>query len=283
VAIPTITKDFVTDIPNCYMVADPFLTKVGSTHYLFFEAQYDDGITLNVGAGNYCCYATSPDGLTWTYGSKIETLPGGNYCQVMQLDVDGQWTDYYVAPHLSQSYMDLYKAVTFPAVWTLHRRMITVAYQLRDATVFYYGGYWWVVAGTTDPERLMLFYSDDLLYGTFTAHPSNPILTGIDKSRPGGRPIVRAGSVDLYLQDSATTYGNKLRAYRLTNLTTATVTVTELGTSPILEASGVADAWNKDGMHQLDRINSGLSVVDGKILVGGEDVWAIGFYRDTTE
>jgi hypothetical protein len=125
-----------------------------------------------------------------------------------------------------------------------------------------------------------LYYSGNLLDTPFQSHPSNPILTGFDKYRPGGRPIIRQNAVDVYMQKGDLTYGEKIRAFRLTNLTPTTVTITELVTSPVLSASGVTDAWNKDGMHTLDRVDSTLSVVDGKILIGGNDVWSIGFYRD---
>jgi hypothetical protein len=281
---PVVTAALVTDVPNAYMVADPFITKVDDTFYLFFECQYSDGVTPNIGIGNYCCYATSADGLSWTYGAKIPTLPGGNYCQVFQVDVNGT-REYFVVPHFGTTgtdYLDLYRAVTFPTTWEYYKRILLSSTQLfRDSQVFYYGNYWWILTGAQDIEGYaQLYYSSNLLDVPFQAHPSNPILTNWSKFRPGGRAIIRANAVDIYTQKSDVTYGQKLRAYRLTNLTPTTVTVAELATSPILQNSDLADAWNKDGMHTLDRIDSGLSVADGKILVGGQDVWSIGFYRD---
>jgi hypothetical protein len=281
---PVIDYTFVTDIPNAYMVADPFITKVDNTYYLFFECQYSDGVTPNIGIGNYCCYATSSDGLTWTYGAKIPTLPGGNYCQVFKADVNGT-REYFVVPHFSTTgsdFLNMYRAVTFPTVWEHYKVILqssTVLY--RDSQVFYYNNLWWIFTGILTIEGYgHLYYSSNLLDEPFAAHPSNPILTNYSKFRPGGRAIIRANSVDIYTQQSDVTYGQKVRAYRLTNLTSTTCTVAELATSPILQNSDVGGAWNKDGMHTLDRVNSGLSVVDGKILIGGEDVWSIGIYRD---
>jgi hypothetical protein len=142
-----ITADFVTDVPNAYMVADPFLTKVGSTFYLFFECQYDDGINLNIGIGNYSCYATSSDGLNWTYGAKIPTLGAGNYCQVMQIDVNGI-REYFVTPHNPTSgndFIDMYRAVVFPTTWEHYKILLTSTHGFRDAEFFYYNGYWWIL------------------------------------------------------------------------------------------------------------------------------------------
>ncbi len=86
---------------------------------------------------------------------------------------------------------------------------------------------------------------------------------------------MRATSVDIFVQDNVTSYGNKTRIYKLTDLSKTTVTVTELAGSPILNASG--SGWNSNGMHQLDRVDDTLSVVDGK---DASSVWSIGIYKD---
>ncbi len=270
----------MTDVANIYLVADPFVIydDDNEEYVLYFEAQYDDGETLNVGVGNVTGYATSPDGLTWTYQGQVTGIPEGNYNAAFRVNHAGGH-DWFMIPH-EDGITRIYMCTVFPHTWDLVKTLITTP-PARDATIFQYGGYWYIYYGGEGSTPLYLFVTDDLLYGTFTAHPSSPLQTGSDKCRPGGRPIIRSDSVDIFIQKNDVTYGQRVRVYRLTNLTPTTCTITELETSPLLSESGVAESWNKDGMHNLDRVNASLSLVDGKILDGsGNDVWAIGIYRD---
>lgn len=262
-----ITVAHVTDIEGITFVADPFIVKEGDLYYLFYEAT--NGIV------DYVSYSTSPDGLTWTYGSKL-TGVAHPYPQVFK--VDGEW---WMTPHSSDNVRNLYHATHFPDTWELYDIIINAPWPLRDGTIFQYNGYFWMICGRTVPyEDTVLYYSPTLYGNTWTLHPSSPIITGTDHYRPGGRPIIRANAVDILLQDLTVTYGRAVRIFRLTNLTTTSCTATELATSPLLIASGGVGDWNKDGMHQLDRVDSGLSIVDGKYISGVDDIWSIGIYRD---
>lgn len=280
---PAITPDLITDQDNVYMVADPFVVKNGDTYYLFVEAQYDDGETLNIGVGNVTGVFTSPDGITWTYLGKCTGLDAGNYNQVLRLDdTNDNLHGWYQMPHANTNTGWLYWGYDFPLKWSKVKRLITET--MRDGTIFQWNGYWYILFSGLGSTPLYLYVSSNLLSVDFTAHPASPIQTGTDKCRPGGRPIIRPGvGVDVFLQKNDVTYGGGLRAFRLTDLTPTTCTITELANSPVLSASGIDAAWNKDGMHQLDRINANVSLVDGKILVDGQDVWTIGIYRDTPD
>lgn len=277
---PVVDATFPTDIPNCYMVADPFIAYNPDTseYVLFFEAQWDDGVTPNVGVGNATGYATSSDGLTWTYQGKLTGIGAGNYNMAFRVDDDeGNLQGWFMLPH-DDGKLKLYQAVTFPNVWQF-AKTLAVTPECRDATIFQFQNNWYILFSGVGSTPLYLYTSSDLLNVDFTEHPSSPLQTGSDKCRPGGRPIIRSDSVDVFVQKNDVTYGQRVRAYRLTNLTPTTCTITELATSPLLSESGTG--WNADGMHNLDRVNSGLSLVDGKYLDGsGNDVWAIGIYRD---
>lgn len=261
------------------MVADPFIVREGSTYYLFFEAAYDDGVTPNVEVGNVTGYATSSDGLTWTYQGQLTGIPHGNYNMAFKVDYDSG-SEWFMIPYNGDTNdIVLYRCTSFPTTWEVFRTITTVVH--RDTTIFQYQGNWYLFFSGLGSTPLHLYVSDDLLYGSFTEHPSSPLQTGVDKCRPGGRPIIRSNSVDIFVQKNDVTYGGGLRGFRLTNLTPTTCTITELASSPLLSASGTPGAWNEDGMHTLDRVNSGLSLVDGKNLdASNNDVWSIGIYRD---
>lgn len=269
-----IDKTHVTGLGTITFVADPLVVLDGETYYLFYEASKPGTITT-------ICYSTSADGLTWTFGGEVlnATHAGTNHLSYPQvISVDGEW---YMIPTSSDDAIVLWHATTFPTAWERMETMIAGTWGPRDATVFQFGGVFYLLVYDTTNEICKLYFSDTLFGSGWTQHPSSPILSGVRNSRPGGRPIVRAESVDILLQDSVTTYGNKTRIYKLTNLSKTTVTATELAGSPLLEASGVGDAWNELGMHTLDRISASVSIVDGKNKdVNEVDIWSIGIYRD---
>jgi len=262
-----LTAAHVTDLADIDFVADPFIVKDGDTYYIFYEVANGGTTTI--------CYSFSSDGLAWTYGGQVLTSAetgSSTLSYPCVIRVDGEW---YMMPDCGGQTVRLFKATTFPTVWIDYETLIFTAHNMRDATPFQYNGTWYVLVFDKSLATARLFYAENCIYGAqWHEHPSSPILTGMDNSRPGGRPIVRENSVDMYIQDDAPTYGNLLRAYRLTNLSLTTCTAAELETSPILNASG--SGWNADGMHHLDRVDSGLSIVDG-VSSGG---FSIGIYRD---
>lgn len=277
---PVITKDHITDL-TAYHVADPFYIKVGAVHYLFYEVFVY--LTADTSTA-YIAYSTSVDGLVWAYGGFLGVVGGSKLASAYPCvyEVDGA---YWMIPHFSTTYRDLYRAIEFPARWMKWERMITADYSIRDGSLFQWEGYFYLYVGkrSASPEQTDLYIAPTLYGSEWTLHPASPILNiGNAAWRPGGRPIVRPEiGVDIYVQDESVTYGGSLRAFRLSNLSPTTCTVTELENSPVLSASGVDAAWNKDGMHTLDRVSPSLSIVDGKILNGDlEPIWSIGIFYD---
>jgi hypothetical protein len=272
---PVITKTFVTDVAgmdgaNAY-VADPFVALDQGTYYIFFEAY--------TGSTAYLCCGTSPDLLAWTYKASL-TLDGSAWATSYPFifNQDGYWWmihDGDVAGHT----IKLYRPTNFPITWVTVQTIVTDnAIELRDVSIFQWGGGWYAIAFDATNVNTRLYYCATLT-GTWAEHPSSPILTGAVHSRPGGRPIIRPGTgVDILLQDGAAYYGKSDRIFRLTDLTTTTCTATELATSPILTLSG--SGWNGAGMHHLDRVSPTISIVDGVDITGINGVYSIGIYED---
>lgn len=268
---PVLDASHVTDVADVLYIADPFLVKDGDTYYLFYEVQISGIENLAV-----ISYSTSTDGLNWTYGSKImdDTLTGATHLSYpMVFKVDNDW---FMLPDHTSNQAKLYRATAFPTAWEYVDTLLDRAYEIRDSVIFQYDGAWYIYTWDKDSRWSKLFRSNYLYGEPYEEHPKTNMINGLDATRAGGRPIIRPGvGVDILIQDGDPVYGNAVRIFRLTNLTQLTLTFAELASSPLLEASGIPD-WRETGMHQLDRIDSTLSIVDGH----NDTVYSIGIYED---
>ncbi len=249
---PVLTKEDVTDV-DALMVADPFMIKVDSKWYMFFEVQNSYDYQTDI------AYATSDDGLSWEYQKIIlNEVYSQAYAQVFEWD-----GEYYMLPdsYLFES-VRLYKAHNFPEEWILEK-MIIMGDDYVDPSILRYDGVWWLFVSTTKNEDLYLFYSDSL-GGNWIEHPKSPLVKG-DKNiaRPGGRIIEFNNSLYRFAQDDYPTYGNKIRAFEILKLTN--IEYEEKEVEILFENSGTG--WKKDGMHTIDLHQLGenewIAVVDG--------------------
>ena len=102
--------------------------------------------------------------------------------------------------------------------------------------------------------------------GPWTEHPESPVIEGdANIAGPRGRVLVFDGRIIRYAQDDQPTYGNQVRAFEITELTTTSYEEKEVSENPILEPSGTS--WNARGMHHIDPHqiyrNQWIACVDG--------------------
>ena len=260
---PVLTANDVTDVPADF-VADPFMVKENSNYYMFFEVlntwtqQGDIGLAI------------SNDGLKWVYKQIVLDEPFHlSYPYVFK------WkNEYYMIPESYQAYsIRLYKAIDFPTQWSFVGTLLSGNYV--DPSIFRYDGRWWIFAETNPngDDILCLYYADDLM-GPWIEHPESPIIErDANIARPGGRVLIFDGQIVRYTQDDDPTYGNQVRAFEITELTTTSYKETEVKENPIFNASGAG--WNAEGMHNIDPLqinkNKWIACVDGykKVLVFG--------------
>ncbi len=119
--------------------------------------------------------------------------------------------------------------------------------------------------GATRDDTLQLFYADELL-GPWQEHPLSPVVQNDPNiARPGGRVIQFDGRLIRYAQDDFPTYGNKVRAFEIIELSTTDYREIDVAENPILDGDGLG--WNADGMHHIDplQLSDGtwLAAVDG--------------------
>lgn len=257
---PVLRAEDVKDIKAAF-VADPFAVKENSNWYMFFEVMNNDTGHGDIGL------ATSLDGFKWKYQQIILDEPFH-----LSYPYTFKWKgEFYMIPESHEAYsVRLYKADDFPAKWSFVKSLIHGNY--KDSSIFRYLGKWWMF--TTDRnDVLRLFYSNHLT-GSWVEHPRSPVIVRNPHiSRPAGRVLVFDDKIFRYAQDDKPTYGNKVRAFEITDLTTTAYNQKELAESPVLTPS--QKGWNAEGMHQVDphqiSKNNWVAFVDGfrKVLVFG--------------
>jgi hypothetical protein len=235
---PVLTAKDVTDSPTHY-VADPFMVYENGTWYMFFEVLNTRTNQGDIGL------ATSSDGLNWSYKQIVIDEPFH-----ISFPCVFKWkNEYYMIPESGYAFsVRLYKADDFPMKWSVTKTLINKMYV--DPTFFCYDDKCWLFLGMASNKNLYLYYANDLL-GPWIEHPESPIIEGdANIARPGGRVLVLDDRIIRYTQDCLPIYGNAVRAFEITTLTTTDYEEREIPESPILKASG--EGWNADGMHHID-------------------------------
>src|SRR5262249_16497511 len=237
---PVLSSRDVTDITaDC--VADPFMIRVGSTWYMFFEA-----LNRQIGRGVIAC-ATSSDAFHWSYHQVVLEEPFHlSYPYVFE------WGgEYLMVPEtLKAGSVRLYKASSFPDSWAFAGELINTTGA--DPSPFYYAGKWWMFLCPLPYRHDTLdLYMADELEGPWVQHPSSPILTGTRSiARPAGRIMALNGRVIRFAQDCYPVYGTRVRAFELLHLTEDDYIEAAAVDGPILGPAG--SGWNGRGMHHLD-------------------------------
>ena len=276
---PVLTVSDVSDLSDADFVADPFLVHENGMYYLFFE-------TARANNPNAISYASSPDGLTWTYESSVITDASVEYSYAQIFKYGGRW---YMMPSTGAdtNEVHIYQADSFPGSWSKTETPLTGNAHL-DPTIFQHNGHWWLISAdnSTSPYSINAYYADQPIGGSWTAHSQNPILQQKRTQRPGGRPLTYPDSVDFFWQDWVNQGSDMLRCYRITELTSSSFAHSEISTSPLLQPARNGK-WNDRNMHHLDILTGyvggpPLAVVDGK---NSNEEWSLGIYTvaDTPE
>jgi hypothetical protein len=237
---PVLRASDVTDVKAEY-VADPFMVQAGDAWFMFFEVMN----SLN-NQGDIGC-ATSQDGLLWKYERIILNEPFHlSYPYVFQWE--GQ---FYMIPESAEGgAIRLYRAEQFPYSWTFMSDLLKGAYS--DTCVFRKDGTWWMLTCSKpyQHDELRLFFADRLT-GPWTEHPASPVVSGDPKkAQCGGRIIIDSGAIIRFAHDDFPTYGKKVLAFIISELSRTKYAEKEYEGNPVLSAHG--RGWNRHGMHHID-------------------------------
>jgi O-antigen/teichoic acid export membrane protein len=251
---PVLTAKDVTDV-SAEFVADPFMIENNSVWYMFFEVMNTRSGRGEIGL------AISTDAYVWKYKQIVLK-------EQFHLSYPYIFTwkkEFYMIPESYEANsIRLYKAVDFPTKWSFVKTLL-IGKDFVDSSIFQFRDKWWILTSSTKSNILRLYYSDSLM-GTWIEHPESPIVRNNSHiARPGGRIVKFGERVIRYTQDCKPTYGNQVRAFEVTELTTKKYKEKEIDGNPILNAGG--KDWNALGMHHVDPhqigINQWIACVDG--------------------
>ncbi|MBC7486854.1 MAG: hypothetical protein H7282_08890 [Cytophagaceae bacterium] len=121
--------------------------------------------------------------------------------------------------------IDLYKMTTLPDKWvfvtTLFENVIA-----SDTVVFFHDERWWLFTtlkdeakGYTALNNLHIFYSNDLINGTWTSHVMNPVVLGKHHSRSAGPIYLKGDKIIRPSQNCRKRYGQSVVLNQITRLT----------------------------------------------------------------
>ena len=252
---PIITAKDVTDIEALF-VADPFMLKDKGKWLLFFEV-----LNKKNGRGEIS-YASSEDGYKWKYEkSVLKEKYHLSYPYVFKWD-----NEFYMVPETIETQtIRLYRASSYPDQWVFIKNLLA-GENYSDPSLVYFNDTWWMFSSNEKNDILRLHFSKNL-FGEWKQHPKSPLLTNNPSiARPGGRVLCYENHLYRYTQDCSPTYGNKIRAFKITEITETNYTEEPIEINPPISASN--KGWNANGMHTVDpHLNKNvtwIAAVDGK-------------------
>jgi hypothetical protein len=257
---PVLTREHISDVLAGF-VADPFMIQVDQRWYMFFEVWNRQTQKGEIG------FATSENGFLWAYQQIALAEPFHlSYPYVFQSK--NEW--YMVPESFQTSSIRLYRATNFPTGWSFVKTLVE-GKDFVDSSPVFLNDRWWLFTGLGPPpdrSNTMCLYLAGELTGPWREHRRSPIIKGnAHIARPAGRVLMSDGRVIRYTQDCDPGYGQQVRAFEITELTTKRYREREVNESPVLKASGVG--WNASGMHHIDPhlLDDGrwIACVDGQV------------------
>lgn len=266
---PVLTAADVTDFGNADYVADPFIFAEDGEWHMFFEV-----VNSNRNPDAAIGHATSDDGLEWSYNQTVlEKQNHTSYPFVRKWE-----GEYYMIPPTGRR-IELWKANSFPGDWEKVGNLVEEDFYTKDPTFVRWNDRWWLFTDR-DNRDVMVYHSETLDPEGWEPHAANPVVSDrLKAARQGGRPVVMDDSLYLFFQDVEYEYGDEVRSYEVTELTTESYSDQETANSPVL--AGVGSGWNGKKMHHFDAWSLGEGngwrcAVDG--ATAGDTEWSIGIY-----
>ncbi|MGH9786510.1 MAG: glucosamine inositolphosphorylceramide transferase family protein, partial [Terriglobia bacterium] len=230
------------------MVADPFLIPAGDSARILVEE------------------------FNWsTEKGRISELRGtGTETEITAVIDEGLHMSYpyvfghdgaiYAIPECGESKsILLYRLDEFTGTWRRDAVLIDHVDAV-DATVFQYGGLWWLMhsgSAGCGPWSLYLWHSPSLL-GPWKPHVANPVKTDVSNARPAGNLLWHEGCLCRPAQDSRASYGGALCINCIDELS-----LDAFRETPVCRIAPDSQGPYPHGLHTLSGYGR-LTVVDGK-------------------
>ncbi len=170
---------------------------------------------------------------------------------------------YMLPENCATNQIKLYRATSFPDEWVLERVLIDDIHAV-DATLHFDNDRWWLFANVSiffddqTHDELFVFSADDLLADTWRPHPLNPVVSDVNRARPGGALFEHRGKLYRPAQDCSRHYGYAVRIQQIETL----------NDTQYVERDAVhfKPHWSKGlkGTHTYSTV-PGLTMVDAKV------------------
>ena len=183
--LPSLTFRKFTDItpPNDRIWADPFVVTSNDRHYVFLEEQM-----MKSSKAHISCMELGKDGTIISSNIILDKPYHLSYPFVFQHE--NTW--YLVPESTANRTVDLYECTSFPIQWK-HKRTLLSDISAVDSTILFHENRYWLFcsvqqrSSSSPNDYLYLYYTDDLLNGSWTPHQGNPVVSDPYSARPAGR------------------------------------------------------------------------------------------------
>jgi len=132
--------------------------------------------------------------------------------------------EFYMIPETSENRtVEIYHCTRFPDQWEFYKTILPDARAV-NTTIINYSMRWWMFVsiagnGSSTPDELHLFYSDDPLTDVWTQHPMNPIVTDVRSAQTAGSLFRREGGLIRPSRDPLLKQGSAIALNSITKLT----------------------------------------------------------------
>ena len=170
---------------------------------------------------------------------------------------------YYMIPETHSNHtIDLYQCVDFPFTWKFSKSLMKNIDTV-DTTLYHHNDKWWLFTSISKYEQvktwddLFLFYTDDLINGSWKSHPCNPIVSDIRKARSAGKIFSHNNNIIRPSQDNSLGYGGSIVLNK--------IFFDEENYNEIL-LEKIQPDWSSKitGLHTI-QFDSGLTIIDAKL------------------
>ncbi len=198
---PSLGRHRALVAPGSDYWADPFLVGNGQQRLLLVEE-----FVADKGRGVIACLELQADGTALRHGVVLDEPFHLSYPQAFQWE--GHW--YMTVESCETRRVLLYQADEFPFGWRRVAELLGDCVCV-DPTLRYHDGHWYLFgnvseSGGNPSDELFLFVSEHLT-GPYRAHPCNPIVPDVRRSRPAGGLFLHGSRLVRPAQCCAPVYG----------------------------------------------------------------------------
>lgn len=159
--------------------------------------------------------------------------------------------------------VELYRSLDFPRRWVLEKVLLKDAPAVDPTILAHDGKLWMFVGGMVEkasPNDELFLFSADSLFGEWSPHPKNPIVSDVRRARPAGKLFFHDGRLIRPSQDCSTRYGFGILFNHVETLSPTDYREAPVGyISPEWHVGNLGShTWNQDGR---------IQVVDGRVRI----------------